>query len=172
MKEMTKRVLSVIVLFALTAICFFLSRATAVLILCVSGLLCCNEMSNALGHLGFKTMKELCSIMLIAAAFMMYFRSKLPTVWFLAALIFFAAGAFVTAMVSKKYSAVDVMMTLAMIIYPLMPFVAILYIATIGEYRKYTWLAIFFTGFFSAILCDTFALFGGRLCGKHRLSPN
>lgn len=171
MKEMTKRILSVAVLFLITGVSFFLSRATALLALGISGILCCNELSNALSKLGYKPLKDICFVIIIIAGFMMYFREKIVGAWFMAAIVLFAAVTFLWAMVSKNIKATDVLMTFAMFIYPVMPFIAILYIATIGEYRKYVWLAIFFTGFFAAILCDTFALFGGKLFGKHKLAP-
>lgn len=58
--------------------------------------------------------------------------------------------------------------TLGVMAYPLSPILLMVYIAL----KDHLWAPVFLNGILPAILSDTFALFGGRLFGKHKLAPH
>ena len=58
--------------------------------------------------------------------------------------------------------------TLGIMAYPLSPILLMVYIAL----KDHLWAPVFLNAILPAILSDTFALFGGRLFGKHKLAPH
>jgi len=58
--------------------------------------------------------------------------------------------------------------TLGIMAYPLSPILLMVYIAL----KDHLWAPVFLNAILPAILSDTFALFGGRLLGKHKLAPH
>ena len=58
--------------------------------------------------------------------------------------------------------------SLGIMAYPLSPILLMVYIAL----KDHLWAPVFLNAILPAILSDTFALFGGRLFGKHKLSPH
>lgn len=67
----------------------------------------------------------------------------------------------------NKPSVKDVYATLGMCVYPLSPIILMLYIAT----QTKLWAAVFLGAILPVIVSDTFALFGGKCFGKHKLAP-
>ena len=58
--------------------------------------------------------------------------------------------------------------TLGIMAYPLSPILLMVYISL----QDHLWAPVFLNAILPAILSDTFALFGGRLFGKHKLAPD
>lgn len=58
--------------------------------------------------------------------------------------------------------------TLGIMAYPLSPILLMVYIAL----KDHLWAPVFLNAILPAIVSDTFALFGGRLLGKHKLAPH
>ena len=71
---MLKRVLSAVVLLALVAVCFGVSRITAVLLVAVCVCLCCYELARSQKKQGRNPVGELSYIMIVACAAVIYFK--------------------------------------------------------------------------------------------------
>ena len=163
---MLKRVLSAVVLLILVAVCFVASQATAMLLVAAFGLLSCHEMSNAYKKLNRNVIKALPMAFIAAATLVIYFKLDMLYLAACACLIFIID--FVVCMKSKKHTSQDALATLSTLAYPSLPFVGVIYVCSLPAPD---WIVIFLIGFISAIGCDTFALFGGMLFGKHKLAP-
>lgn len=163
---MLKRVLSAVVLLALVAVCFGVSRITAVLLVAVCVSLCCYELARSQKKQGRNPVGELSYVMIAVCAAVIYF--KLSFIWVAAVVSVLFLAAFLICMYDKKRTALDALLTLGMLIYPCLPAVGIIYACTLESYK---WLVVMLTGLLSAVSCDSFALFGGMAFGRHKLAP-
>lgn len=163
---MLKRVLSAVVLLVLVAVCFIVSTETAMLLIATFGVLSCHEIGNAYKKLNRNIIKALPMAFIIAATLVIYF--KLSMLYLIACVGLIFIIDFVVCMKDKNRTAQDAMATLSAIAYPCLPFVGVIYVCSLPAPD---WIVFFLTGFLSAVLCDTFALFGGMAFGKHKLAP-
>lgn len=164
---MFKRVVSALVLLALSAFCFITCKETAVVYVIAVACICFYEMTNCLKKLNNKPLMFIPCIFIVACAVVMYF-PKIPTLWLAAVILLLFVVTFVVCMKNKEHKATDALATIVMLLYPGLSVAAILYVCCMprNEYG-----VIFTTGFLSAVSCDTFALFGGMAFGKHKLAP-
>ncbi len=163
---MLKRVLSAVALLALVAVCFIVSTETAMLLVMVFGVISCHEMKNALKKLNRNIVEVIPMAFIVASSLAIYF--KLDMIYLIAFAALLIMSAFVVCMRDEKRTAQDALATLATLVYPAIPFIGVIYVCSLPSY---SWVVIFLTGFLSAVLCDTFALFGGMAFGKHKLAP-
>ncbi len=164
---MFKRVVSALILLALSAFCFIMCKETAVVYTVAVACICFYEMSNCLKKLDKNPLMIVPCVFIAATAVVMYF-SKLDVLWLAAVLLLLVLATFVFCMKSEKHKAQDVLATFEMLLYPGLFVAAILFVCCL-ERKEYA--VIFTTGFLSAVSCDTFALFGGMAFGKHKLAP-
>ena len=162
---MKKRVISAIVLLAISVTCVFLSEISRVLFFAVAGIFCAYELSRALEK-----------IQVYCCAWVMYTYIAIQAVLALfhagaTAYIACFSGAIFLALFSgivhKKVSATGAMYTLSGLAYPGFLF-ALLMAISVSD----IWLPSLIIGAFSAWICDSFALFGGMAFGKHKLAPH
>ncbi len=163
---MLKRVLSAVVLLAIVAVCFIVSTETAMLLIMVFGVISCHEIGNALKKLNRNIVEVIPMAFIVASSLMIYF--KLNMIYLLAFVALMFVVTFTVCMKSEKRTAQDALATLATLAYPAVPFIGVVYVCSLPAPQ---WIVIFATGFLSAVLCDTFALFGGMAFGKHKLAP-
>ncbi len=163
---MLKRVLSAVVLLLLVAVCFVVSTETAMLLIMIFGIISCDEMGNALKKLNRNIVKAVPMSFIAASSLMIYF--KLNMIYLLAFVGLIFVITFTVCMKSKNKTAQDALATLATLVYPALSFIGVVYVCSLPAPK---WIVIFATGFLSAVLCDTFALFGGMAFGKHKLAP-
>ena len=164
---MLKRVLSALVLLALSAFCFIFSKETAVIYVTACACICFYEMSNCLKKLNKNPLMIVPCIIATVSAAVIYFK-QVDMLWLAATILLAALATFVYCMKSESHKAQDVLATFEMLVYPGLAIIGILYVCCLP--RK-EFAVIFTTGFLSAIGCDTFALFGGMAFGKHKLAP-
>ena len=164
---MFKRVVSALVLLALSAFCFIFSKETAVVYVTAVACICFYEMSNCLKKLNNKPLMIIPCIFMVVCAAVMYVE-KLSVLWLAAAVQLLFVVTFVFCMKSKEHKGTDALATIEMLLYPGLAIAAILFVCCLP--RK-EFAVIFTTGFLSAVSCDTFALFGGMAFGKHKLAP-
>ncbi len=163
---MLKRVLSGLALLALVAVCFVASKASAMVLVAAFGLLSCHEMGNALKALNRNIIKPLPMVFIAVATAVMYF--KLDMIYLIACVGLIFIVNFVICMKSRKHTAQDAIATLSTLLYPGVPFIGVIYVLSLPSPQ---WIVVFLVGFLSAIGCDTFAFFGGKFFGKHKLAP-
>lgn len=162
---MKKRVLSAIVLLAVTLSCVFLSEVSRVLFFAVAGIFCAYELSRA-----FEKLDVYC------CAWVMYVYIAVQTVlamfhagatYYIAC---FAGGVYLalfSGIIHHKVSGNGAIYTLAGLAYPCFLF-GILMMISVSE----IWFPSLAIGALAAWICDSFALFGGMAFGKHKVAPH
>ena len=82
---------------------------------------------------------------------------------------FLAVFAAMTAgIVSKKVRGAGALATLGVLAYPVVPFIIVCKLALMDSN---VWIPVFAIACISTWVCDSFALFGGMLFGKHKVAP-
>lgn len=161
---MKQRVISGAILLTITFFCIAFSEVTRVLFFAVAGILCAYELSR-----NFEKLEVYC------CAWVMYVYIAVQAVLALlhagaTAYIACMAGAVYLALFSgilhKKVSGKGAMYTLAGVAYPCFLF-ALLMVISVSD----IWLETLAIAASATWVCDSFALFGGMLFGKHKVAP-
>lgn len=163
---MLKRIVSGLVLLALVAVCFIASKETTLMLIAVCAMISCYEFGNAMKKMNHKPITFIGFVFVGVSTLIIYF--ELGLLWLIALLGVTLFASFAICILSKKHSSQDALLTLSMLVYPCFPILMIMYVCKLPSPE---WLVIFLTGFLSAVSCDTFAFFGGKLLGKHKLAP-
>ena len=161
---MKQRVTTAIILIPILGLCMALSLITRVLLLAAAAALCCREMRDVFGKLGIRIVSW-CLYLYVAghtALVLLRMDTVFLTAWFflMVFLVFFAAIA------KKDIGAKGAMATLSALIYPFMLLAAVIWMGT-----NALWIPIFTLAVLSSWVCDSFAMFGGKLFGRHKLAP-
>ena len=159
---MKTRVISAIVMFAILAICVFLSPFTRVLLVCVCALLSVFEMSNAMHRMRIQL--ETVPLMAYIVLHLILCLFDAPA-WGLISL-YGAAALAIFCICIVKNKAKSAVGTLFVLNYPLLLYAFIMWILL-----QKNWQLPVATAAFGTWLCDAFAMFGGKLFGKHKLCP-
>lgn len=162
---MKQRVISAVILMAIVFTCVFASFVTRVLLFAVCGILCAYEYSRAVEQLDA-----------FCAAWVMYVYIAVQALLALihAGPLRYVAGitggiylALFSGIVHPRVSGKGALYTLAGLCYPSVLFGVLMMISVSS-----IWLETFALGALSCWVCDSFALFGGRRFGKHKLAPH
>lgn len=162
---MKKRVISAVVLLAVTFVCVLLSTVSRVVYFGIIALLCAYEWCKNL-----RVRDVHCADWVLYAMFV-----GLTTVtvlhggafWYAVALVGAVMLSMTAGVVQRKVSGFGAMFTAAGVAYLGVLFAAILAISV-----SPIWLASFALGCISTWVCDSCALFGGSRFGKHKLAPH
>jgi len=149
---------------AITAVCMVISPYTRILFFCIVGLIACWEMARCL-----KKLKANCSVPVLyayVAGHCLLCCLNVGPAYCIAWFVLCVMAAMITGVLCKSVSGVGAMATAAVLSYPLLPFAVISYIS-VGE----TWFPVFLLACAATWICDSFALFGGKLFGKHKIAP-
>lgn len=161
---MKQRVLSAVILISITLTCVFLSPVTRMLFFAAAGILCAYELSR-----NYEKLDVYC------CAWVMYTYIGMQAVLTLlraGALVYLACFslavylALFSGILHKKVSGKGAVYTLAGIAYPCFPF-AMLMMISVSD----IWLESLVIAALSTWVCDSFALFGGKRFGKHKVAP-
>ena len=161
---MKKRVISAVVLLAVTFSCILLSEPSRVLFFAVAGFLCSYELSRNLEKLE-----------IYCCAWVMYTHMALQAVlalvhaeavFCIAALALAIYLAMFSGILHKKVSGPGAFYTVSGVAYPGFLFVLLMRISVTPLWRETLLMAAAATW-----VCDSFALFGGMRFGKHKLAP-
>lgn len=162
---MKQRVISAVVLLAITLFCIFISPVVRVLFFALCGMLCAYELSK-----NFEKLDASCTLWVM----LVYLTGQAALVLVGANLFYYAAWfvfcqylSLFSGIIHLKVGGKGALYTLAGLAYPCVLF-SIIMVISVSEIWRET-LAL---GAASAWLCDTFALFGGMKFGKHKLAPH
>ena len=161
---MKKRVLSAIVLLTITFGCVSLSEISRVLFFAAAGICCAYELSRNLEKLEIYCCAWVMYVYISAQAILAIFHAG-P----IAYIACFAGGVYLSmfsGILHKKVSGSGALYTVAGLAYPGFLFALLMIISVSG-----VWLESLVIGSVSAWVCDSFALFGGMLFGKHKVAP-
>ena len=162
---MKTRILSAVVLIAVVAACFLLSPVSRALFILAAMLLAVWELCRAIKQKDIHCAPVILYIYTVLAAAAVYFKADahLTEILFLLAVVaLLSAG-----VIDKNVKAPGALAGLAVLVYPLVPFLMILRLSLADD-----WVPVFVLGCISTWICDSFALFGGSLFGKHKLCPS
>ncbi len=161
---MKKRVLSAIVLLAVAGSCVFLSEPSRVLFFAAAGLCCAYELSRSL-----ETLEIYCCAWVMYVYIFVQAALALLHLGPIAYIAGFAGGVYLamfSGILHKKVSGSGALYTVAGLAYPCFLFGLLMMISVSS-----VWVECLAIGCISAWVCDSFALFGGMLFGKHKVAP-
>ena len=158
------RVISAAILIVVLLVCVFASPVTRMLFFALAGCLCVAEYSKQL-----ESMDIHCS--LFALVFYLILQAVLVLLdagfhLYAAAYICAVYVVLVSGILRRRVSGNGVIFTVSGLTYPGVLFSAIMIIAVSD-----IWLETLALGCVATWICDSFALFGGRRFGKHKLAP-
>ena len=163
---MKTRVISATVLIIIVVACFALGPITRAVFLFAASVMAIWEACRAIGCKDIKCVPWILYIYTAAAALAIWFKAD---VIICEALFFLAVFAIMTAgIVSKNVRAPGALASLAVLVYPLVPFMIVYKLALTADS---VWIPVFAIACISTWVCDSFALFGGKRFGKHKLAP-
>ena len=163
-RELKTRIISAVVLIAITLSCMLISPVTRIIYFAVAGLLCAYEYSRALEKIEVYCCAWVMYVYVCAQAILAFFHAG-PV----ALISCFCAAVYLalfSGILHKKVSGSGALYTLAGLSYPCFLFGLLMAISVSG-----IWLPSLVIGAISTWSCDSFALFGGMRFGKHKLAP-
>lgn len=163
---MKTRVISAIVVIAIVVFCMGFHPVSRVLFVGALGLMACHEILSAFKKGGYQPLIWPAYIFWIGSCLMIV--GNLDMLWIIFLIVVITIVAFIEKCLKPSITDKDLFSSLVPILYPLL-FTSLIFdiVWTVDEY----WPMIFISGVLAVVLCDTFALFTGKMFGKHKLSP-
>ena len=145
--------------------CFFASEVSRVIFFLAAAGLCIYEYSNALNAKGVYCSLWVMYACMAIQAFLALIGTDLGV--YLAVYVGAVYVALAVGIINAKASGKGAEYTLAGLAYPCLPFSMLMFIAVSD-----IWLETIVLACLATWACDSFALFGGKRFGKHKLAPN
>lgn len=162
---MKQRVISAIVLLIVSFSCIAISEVTRVLFFAAAGIFCAYELSRALEKLEVYCCAWVMYVYIAAQAILALFHAgETAYIFCMACAVYLALF---SGILHKKVSGNGAMYTLAGVAYPCFLF-ALLMVISVSD----IWLETLVLAACATWICDSFALFGGMLFGKHKIAPH
>ncbi len=174
---MKQRILSAVVMIAILLACLLISDVTRVLLFMACTILACHEMKNALAKLDCHVrIWSVYALVLGTCAAVWVGLDKVGGYAFPACMLLML-GVFSEMVVTERFTVRDLFATFGVYVYPLSPLMLVMYISiatrpAAGGGSVYIWPAVFINSILPCVVSDTFALFGGKAFGKHKLAPH
>lgn len=162
---MKTRVLSAIVILSITFTFVLLSPVTRIIFFAAVGIICAYEYSKNVEKLDAACTLWVMVLYLIAMAVLSYFRAG-----YIPYIICFISCVYLSlfsGVLHKKVSGRGALYTLAGLNYPCLLF-GLVMVISVSE----IWWQTLVLACASTWICDSFALFGGMLFGKHKMAPH
>ena len=170
-KFLKTRVISAVVLISITLACVFLSPVTRVIFFAAAGILCAYELSRNLEKLEVGCAAGVMYVYLAAQAVLTlidrFTGVEIGLFWYMvlfACAVYFALFA---GILRKDVSGKGALGTVFGLAYPCFQFSMIMVICVSD-----IWLQTLAVACLSTWVCDSFALFGGKRFGKHKIAPS
>lgn len=161
---MKKRVISAVVLLAVSLSCVFISPVTRVLFFVVAGARCAWELSVNLEKLNIGCSARVMMLYLASQAVLVLVNAS--TVAYIISFIAAVYLALFSGVHRQGVSGAGAVCTVAALSYPCLLFVLIMRISVCD-----IWLETLLIACVSTWVCDCFALLGGMKFGKHKIAP-
>lgn len=162
--ELKTRIISALVLIAITLSCLLISPVTRIIYFAVAGLLCAYEYSRALEKIEVYCCAWVMYVYVCAQAILAFFHAG-PV----ALISCFCAAVYLalfSGILHKKVSGSGALYTLAGVAYPCFLFNLIMVISVTDVWAQTLLLATI-----STVVCDSAALIGGSRFGRHKVAP-
>ena len=168
---MKTRVISAIVLIVISFACVFLSPVTRVLFFAAAGILCAYELSRNLEKLqvgcAAGVMYGYLAVQAVVTLVDFFTPLEIGLFWYM---VLFACAIYLalfSGILRKDVSGQGALGTVFGLAYPCFQF-AMLMVISLSD----IWLQTFAIACLSTWVCDSFALFGGKRFGKHKIAPS
>lgn len=159
-----KRLLPAALIVILTVGCTLLSRPTRALFFTVLAVMSAFELETVLREAGFAVDKWIWGAYIILHAGMCF--SGAPAVWMIALFLTAAFAILLRGILRPSLGGKYVVAALFGLAWPFGFYAVVLHAAASER-----WLPVLALAVLSAWACDSMALIGGKLCGKHKLAP-
>ena len=162
---MKKRVISAVVMLLISFTCVLLSPVSRVLFFAAAGALCAYEYSK-----NVEKLDAACTLWVMVSYFVLQSVCVLLKLELLASAVVFVFCLYLalfSGVIHKKVSGKGALFTLAGLCYPCLLFGVIMSISVCD-----IWVETLVLGCLATWVCDSFALFGGMLFGKHKVAPD
>lgn len=165
---MKTRVISAVVMLILVFGCFLISPITRTLLLLAICIMATWETCRVIKAKEVNTCPAVLYVYAVAVCALVLFGKADETL--LEALFFASVMAICfVSICSAKLRGPGALATLAVLAYPVFPIVLIMRYSALAHGM---WIPVFVIGCISTWICDSFALFGGKLFGKHHIVPH
>lgn len=162
---MKDRITSAAILLVVTAVCVFLSPYTRVLYFAVAGLVSMYEdVQNYHENMSITCPAWVLYAYMVIQTFLVMFDAG--TMAYIACFVIAAYTILFEGVRRRAVGALGSIWTLGVLVFPGLFFTLIMPIMT-----SEIWLATFLLACVATWVCDSFALFGGKLFGKHKIAP-
>ena len=161
---MKKRVISAVIMLAVTFVCVLLSEISRTIYLGIIAVLCAYEWGKNLRQREVQIADWVLYVMFVALVVVSVLHGG--AFWYAAVLVSAVMLSMAAGVIQPKVSAFGAMFTASGVAYLGVLFAAILAISV-----SKIWLAAFALGCISTWVCDSCAMFGGSRFGKHKLAP-
>lgn len=165
---MKQRVISAVVLIVLVVALFVISPYTRLLVLAVASVLSIRELSNLFRKLEVQSADWVLyafSIGIVVLAALSVTMDFSP-IYYIAWLFLGMFCSMFEGIRSDKIRGKGALANCATLMYPLFPFAAVTIISV-----SHGWQSVFVIACLATWICDSFALFGGKWWGKHKVAP-
>ncbi len=159
-----KRLLPAAIIVIVTFGCILLSRPTRVLFFAALGVMSAFELHGVLGKAELPVSRPLLTAYFVGQGLLCFFDA--PVLWMVLLLALAAFAAFFEVILAPRLGARQAVGTVFALLWP-GGFYAIILHAAASE----RWLPVLLLGILGTWACDSMALIGGKLCGKHKLAP-
>lgn len=163
---MKTRVISATVLIILVVACFALGPITRALFLLAAMIMAVWETCRAIGQKNVVCSPWILYVYCFATVLELWLGGDalvFELTFFIAVFAIMTSG-----IVSKSIRGAGALATLGVLAYPVVPFVIVCKLALM---ESKIWIPVFAIACISTWVCDSFALFGGKRFGKHKLAP-
>ncbi|MGI5977299.1 MAG: phosphatidate cytidylyltransferase [Candidatus Limivicinus sp.] len=162
---MKKRVISAIVMLAVSFVFVFASEYTRVIFFAVVGIACAYELSRNLEKLDIYCSAWVAYVYIAAQAVLALFHAG--AVAYIACMTACIYLALFSGIIRQKVSGHGAIYTVFALAYPGFIFGVLMMISVTKS-----WLDVFVLACLATWICDSFALFGGMRFGKHKIAPH
>lgn len=165
---MKQRVISGAVLIALVIVCMILSPYTRILLFTAAAVLSVPELKNVFRLKDIKCADWAVYFFIAGEAGLTVLGLSVPVsfVYYLALLFLSMFFAVMAGILDEKVHGSGALATDGILLYPMFLYAAITYIG-VSE----GWIATFVIACLATWVCDSFALFGGKAFGRHKVAP-
>lgn len=163
---MKTRVISATVMIILVVVCFALGPVTRALFLLAAAVMSIWETCRAIGYKDVHCAPWVLYAYTVATGVELWLGAD--TIVYEITLFAAVLAAMTSGIVSKSIRGTGALATLGVLAYPVVPFMLVLQMAL---EKNDVWIPVFAVACISTWVCDSFALFGGKRFGKHKLAP-
>lgn len=165
---MKQRVISGAILIALVIVCMILSPYSRILLFTAAAVLSVRELKNVFRLKDIKCVDWAVYLFIAGTAALTTLGLTKPVsfVYYLALLFMAMFCSTMAGIIDEKVHGPGALVTDGILLYPMFLYAAVTYISVSSG-----WIATFVIACLATWICDSFALFGGKAFGKHKVAP-